>query len=99
MSKGVRKGRALAAAAAALVVIGIVGGAATVAVAADPPGASVRAQVVKPAGCGHFDCEQELALPSAVWQALSGRPHFCWHAVSPHAHALMHVRYVPQAPL
>jgi len=45
----------LAAAAAALVVIGIVGGAATVAVAADPPGASVRAQVVKPAGFGHFD--------------------------------------------
>jgi len=55
VSKGVRKGRALAAAAAALVVIGVVGGAATVAVAADPPGASVRAQVVKPAGFGHFD--------------------------------------------
>lgn len=51
----VRKGLVVAAAVFTLIAVGVVGGAAAGTVAADAPGASARAQVVKPAGFGHFD--------------------------------------------
>ena len=49
------------------------------------------------AGAVHFEAHVANPFEQVAHSSLGA--HFCRHAVSPHAHACVHVRYVPHAPL